>query len=281
VPCRTHGPCNSRYSYADLLARLTSGRCTAYCSEIDDSVDIIELLQGIPGRDSELRNAVRDVLHSEFDIMRSEMMRIGDSQRQMMKEITKVRTAMHEHCPSEFAVTRAGKRRPGQKFFMLRQCCEEPGSWHPLPGDAGCYETAEQSEWLRRAGPWIACTLELLKAAIPLTGPVLSIDAHELSQRISDDIALTQALLDEGPRSGCRLHRNDWRHRRGRTGNTRTSIASRNGRRLPNAAPRTHQAGRGPMVRWTELLRHPGGVGLYLCTEHFAAYQRLPAEPTG
>ena len=145
-----------------------------YCNELDDMIDIIELLQGIPSRDTELRSIFRDelnVVHSGLDVVRSELIRIGDSQRQMMKEITKVRTAQHEHCPSVFAVTRADKRRPGQKFFTLRLYCEEPGSWHPLPGDAGCYEIAEQSEWLRKAGPWIARTLDLLKMAAPLAGP--------------------------------------------------------------------------------------------------------------
>lgn len=85
-----------------------------------------------------------------------------------MKEITKVRTAQEEHCRSVLAVTKANEWRLGQKFFTLRLYCEEPGSWHPLPGDAGCYEIAEQAEWLRKAGPWIARTLDLLKLAAPL-----------------------------------------------------------------------------------------------------------------
>jgi len=70
-----------------------------------------------------------------------------------------------------FTVTRTAKRRPGQKFFTLRLYCEEPGSWHPLPGDAGCYPVTEQSDWLRKAGHWIARTLDLLKNAAPWPAP--------------------------------------------------------------------------------------------------------------
>jgi hypothetical protein len=33
--------------------------------------------------------------------------------------------------------------------------------------------------------------------AVPLAGPILGIAAHELSDRISNDIGLTQALLDD------------------------------------------------------------------------------------
>jgi internalin A len=271
VPCSTHGPCTTRFRYTDLIKRLANGRSTVYCNELDDMVGIIELLHGIPSRDTELRSIFREVVHSELDPVREELSRIGDSQRQMMKDITRVRAALREHCPSVFTLTRAGKQRLGQKFFTLRLYCEEPDSWHPLPGDAGCYQISEQSGWLRKAGPWIARTLDLLKMAVPLAGPLLGIAVHELSARISDDIALTQALLDE----------------------IRDPAADRDA----IAGLQAH----GPVSRATidadfRFLRHqlikldetrqwgglsyyvtPEGAGLYVCADHLAAYQRLPA----
>jgi hypothetical protein len=280
VPCSTHGPCTTRFGYADLITRLNSGRSTVYCNELDAMIDIRELLQGIPSRDTELRSIFRDVVHSELhvvhsdlDVVRSELIRIGDSQRQMMKEITKVRAAQQEHCPSVFAVIRAGKRRPGQKFFTLRLYCEEPGSWHPLPGDAGCYQITEQSEWLRKAGPWIARTLDLLRIAAPLAGPILGIAADELRNRISDDIALTQALLDEirgpgtgrGPAAGLEA--------RGPASRADTDADFRTLRQMLTELD--------PARQWGGLSYYitPEDVGLYLCADHLAAYQRLPPAP--
>jgi internalin A len=275
VPCSTHGPCTTRFGYADLISRLASGRSTVYCNELDDRIDITGLLQGIPGRDADLRSIVRYAVRSELDVVRSELIRIGDSQRQMMKEIMKVRTAQQEHCPSVFAVTRADKWRPGMRFVTLRLYCEEPGSWHPLPGDAGCYQMAEQSEWLRKAGPWIARTLDLLRMAAPLAGPILGIAAGELRGRISDDIALTQALLDEirGPGTG----------RDPATGLEARGPASRADTDADFRTLRQELIKLDETRWWGGLTYHitPEDVGLYLCADHLAAYQRLPVAPRG
>jgi hypothetical protein len=172
-----------------------------------------------------------------------------------------------------FAVIRAGKRRPGQKFFTLRLYCEEPGSWHPLPGDAGCYQITEQSEWLRKAGPWIARTLDLLKIAAPLAGPILGIAADELRNRISDDIALTQALLDEirGPGTG----------RGPATGLEARGPASRADTDADFRTLRQMLTELDPARQWGGLSYYitPEDVGLYLCADHLAAYQRLPPAP--
>ena len=73
VPCSTHGPCATRFGYADLITRLNSGRSTVYCNELDDMIDITGLLQGIPSRNTELRSMLRDVVQSELDVVRSEL----------------------------------------------------------------------------------------------------------------------------------------------------------------------------------------------------------------
>ena len=277
VPCATHGPCTTRFGYADLITRLNSGRPTVYCNELDAMIDIRELLNGIPmsSRDAGLRSILRDVVHSELDVVRSELIRIGDSQRQMMKDITKVRTAQQEHCPSVLAVTRTAKWRPGQKFFTLRLYCEEPGSWHPLPGDAGCYPVTEQSDWLRKAGPWIARTLDLLRIAAPLVGPILGVAAHELSDRISDDVALTQALLEEISGPGTGRDRAAVPEARGPASRADTDADFRTLRQMLIKLDET---------RWWGGLSYyitPEDVGLYLCADHLAAYHRLPAAPRG
>jgi internalin A len=233
-----------------------------------------------PGNpDSGLVTVIRDAMHSELGVVRAELAGaigvIGDSQRQMMKDITAIRTAQQEHCPSVMAVTRTGKRRPGQKFFTLRLYCEEPDSWHPLPGDKGCYEITRQSEVFRKAMPWIARTLTLLRAVTPLAGPVLGIAGLELSSRISDDIALTQALLDD-------------------LGNPKASPAGANGDEPGGPVPRATTDADfrilrqelirlDPQERWGGLSYYvtPENVGLYLCAYHLAAYQRLPVAPRG
>lgn len=99
VPCNTHGPCTTRFGDADLITRRVR---TAYCEKLNDMIDVIELLQGVPGRNAELRSIVRDVV-------RSELIPLVDSQRQMMKEITKIRIKQDDRCPSVFTVTKAAK----------------------------------------------------------------------------------------------------------------------------------------------------------------------------
>jgi internalin A len=273
VSCNVHGPCATRFVYADLITRLTNGRRTVYCDELDDMIDIVKLLNGIPARDSELLGVLRGVVHSELDLVRSELGRIGDSQRQMMKDIAKVRTAQKQHCPSVFTLTRTGKRRPGQRLLTLRLYCEEPDSWHPLPGDAGCYEIAEQSEWLRKVGPWLARTLDLLKMAAPLAAPIMGIAAHELRDRISDDLDLTQALLDEirAPGTGAEA-----------VGPQAHRPASRAVTDADFRILRQELLKLDKTTRWGGLNYHitPEAVGLYLCADHLAAYQQLPAAPS-
>ncbi len=262
MPCNTHGPCTTRFGDADLITRRVR---TAYCEKLNDMIDVIELLQGVPGRNAELRSIVRDVVRSELTPP------LVDSQRQMMKEITKIRIKQDDRCPSVFTVTKAAKA-PGHKFFTLRLYCGEPASWHPLPDDAGCYEIAGQSEWLRKAGPWIARTLELLKVAFHLPAHH-GIAARELSERISDDIALTWALLNEigyfvtsgDPAIGLDAH--------GPVSWADTDADFRTLRRMLTELD--HDERRGGLSDYTT----PEDVRVYFCAYHLDTYNGPPKVP--
>jgi internalin A len=111
--------------------------------------------------------------------------------------------------------------------------------------------------------------------AAPLAGPILGIAAHELNDRISNDIALTQALLDEIPTPGTgRAPATDYEGR-GPASRADTDADFRTLRRmLIELDPARHWGGLSYYIT-------PEDVGLYLCADHLAAYRRLPAAPRG
>jgi hypothetical protein len=107
-----------------------------------------------------------------------------------------VRESAQARCPSVFTVV-PRRERPTGTEFELRLYCEEPGGWHPLPGDEGCYVTVKPAEWLRRAAPWLRTVLGVLKHATPLAGAVMGVAAPILHERLQADLTLMTTLLDE------------------------------------------------------------------------------------
>jgi hypothetical protein len=107
-----------------------------------------------------------------------------------------VRESAEARCPSVFTVV-PRRERPTGTEFELRLYCEEPGGWHPLPADEGCYQTVKPAEWLRRAAPWLRTVLGVLKHATPLAGAVMGVAAPVLHERLQADLTLMTTLLDE------------------------------------------------------------------------------------
>ena len=111
--------------------------------------------------------------------------------------------------------------------------------------------------------------------AAPLApGPILGIAADELRNRISDDIALTQVLLDE--------IRDPAADRRVATG-MEAGKASRADTDADFRTLRQELIKLDEAKWWGGLSYHitPEDIGLYLCADHLAAYQWLPPAPRG
>jgi internalin A len=117
--------------------------------------------------------------------------------------------------------------------------------------------------------------LDVLRIAAPLAGPILGIAAGELKNRISDDIALTQVLLDE--------IRDPAADRRVATGMEARGPASRADTDADFRTLRQELIKLDEAKWWGGLSYHitPEDIGLYLCADHLAAYQRLPPAPRG
>ena len=273
VPCRGHGVCTEEFNYAKVIDRVRRGYHDIYCTELEDMVDIGKLLTGIAP-------PVRD-LATAYDIhklaLKIEQMRDNVEQHNALDQhnhlrvSTLIQQTQSAHCPSVFTIKPTGKREVGKSTYILRLYCEEPGTWHPLPGDAGCYEVSELAEWLRTVGPYMAKTLRFLRVTAPYAGPILGIAAHHLQEQLAEELDLFKQILDDLPLD-----------------------------RLEDASRPSHDRGETPArhaetdadfrflralmlkldvdQRWGGLSRlvTPEGLSLYLCTEHLSTYRHRP-----
>ncbi|WP_308167576.1 COR domain-containing protein [Catellatospora tritici] len=269
VPCQGHGPCEKLFDYSKLIARLQREQTTAYCDEADEHVDIAALLYGIaPPVRAFATGDLRHLIASGFNALRQEIAGYNhDNQREYLRLRTLVQKAQQTHCPSVFTIVPDGRKRVGKTLHTLRLYCEEPDSWHPLPGADGCYEVAELSDWLRTVGPHLARTLQLLRATVPFVGPLLGLTAHELQEQLTDELDLTRQVLDTIGASSA-----DPPLAPGRPDARPLSHADTDAdfRTLKNLLLRLD-----PEQRWGGLshVLTPEGMSLYLCSEHVAAYR--------
>ncbi|GHJ47604.1 hypothetical protein Cs7R123_49460 [Catellatospora sp. TT07R-123] len=274
IPCRGHGPCDKEFDYAKVISRVKRGEHAIYCDEVDQPVDITGLLTGIAMPARELTDSgLRRLIGAEFERLRADLdQRHGTAQRDHQQLTTMIQKSQQAHCPSVFTIVPDGRKGIGRTRHLLRLYCEEPGVWHPLSGDDGCYEITELADWLRTAGPYLARTLRILRAAVPYAGPILGIAADDLQEKLADELDLAKEVLDdipaerlaEEPELGRDPHREPSRHAR----------SDADYRVL-----RAMMLKLDPQQRWGGLshLVTPEGLSLYLCAEHLAGYQRLPA----
>ncbi|MEU7827318.1 leucine-rich repeat domain-containing protein, partial [Catellatospora sp. NPDC049133] len=273
VPCRGHGPCDEEFNYDKVFDRVRRGHHDIYCRELEGMVDIGALLTGItpPVRDLATAGDVRR-LAATIEQMRDGMEQHSTlAQRNHLRVSTMIQQAQSAHCPSVFTIIPTGKRRIGKTVHTLRLYCEEPGTWHPLPGDAGCYEVDELAAWLRTAGPYMAKTLRVLRATVPYVGSILGVAAHDLQEQLSDEVDLFKQVLDDAPID--RLQDPDQTiHDRG-SAPTRHADTDADYRVLRAMMLKLDEE-----QRWGGLshLITPEGLSLYVCPEHLSPYRELP-----
>ncbi|MBV1855064.1 leucine-rich repeat domain-containing protein [Catellatospora tritici] len=273
VPCRGHGPCEKEFSYAKVVDRVRRGHWDIYCDELEDMVDIGGLLTGIapPVRDLATADDLRE-LAATIDRMRVDMaQQSAVAQHNHLRVGTLIQQTQSAHCPSVFTITPAARQKAGSAVHLVRLYCEEPGTWHPLPGDAGCYEITELSRWLRIAGPYLVKTLRFLRATLPYVGPILGMTAEELQEQLADELDLFKLVLDNVPAS--RLDDTFPAPYRPDGAPARYAETDADYRVL-----RAMMLKLDPDQGWGGLshLLTPEGLSLYLCSEHLSTYRRLP-----
>lgn len=271
IPCCGHNgrACPKIFSYAKLIDRLRRGHADMYCDEAEEPVSITELLLGIgPTRrdlgDAALRRYLSDITAGIRQL--AEQAQTG--QRSFMKLQNLIQESQETRCPSVFLIVPA-RNTLGKKTYNLRLYCEEPGAWHPLPGEVGCYKITQLPKWLRTAGPHIHRTLRILATASPIAGSILNIAAGELNSTIQQDITLATQILTAIPAT---------------TGSTVKSCTLDEDAVSPRSHAETEADFRvveamllelDPRRTWGGLSRTltPEGLTLYLCADHYASYR--------
>jgi Leucine-rich repeat (LRR) protein len=273
VPCNCSAKCTELYQYEDLQRRLERmpPRTEIECRKSGEDVYVPRLLLGIPPSDrDEIRRALDRVARNQTELGERFAEQASDLQRMFLRLQRQMQSALDTKCPSVFAVRPVRKSRIRGATYELSLYCEEPGSWHPLPDDAGVYQISQSPAWLRTMGPYLRELVLVLKHAAPLAGPVLGATVEHLTEHMKADLEAMAKIVEQIPAV-----------------------------ELPGESPLTqprqpdgpagravNEAGFRALERWlTELDpdRHwgglsrvttPEGLTLYLCRDHAAPYSR-------
>ena len=272
IPCCGHGgrPCPKVFNYAKLIDRLRRGHADMYCDEAEEPVSITELLLGIGPTRRELGETE---LHRYLSEITTEIRQLAEQrqtgERSFMKLQNLIQESQETRCPSVFVIVPAGTAL-GKKTYKLRLYCEEPGAWHPLPGEVGCYRITQLPKWVRTAGPHIQRTLRILGAASPIAGSILHVAAGELNDTIRQDITMAAQIVSAIPAT------------------TGHKAIKGSGPNEEESGPRQHAETEAdfraieamlleldPRRTWGGLSRTltPEGLTLYLCADHYASYR--------
>jgi internalin A len=266
VPCHGHNgkSCTNVFKYTELTSALASGRREVRCDVAHIATDTAELLLGISPTMRDL--AARDIQ----DQLTALLEQNRETQQAVAKAVTVIRRSQQAHCPSVFTITPARTRTPGKSRYTLRLYCEEPGHWHPLPGDAGCYQITDIADWLRKFRPFLQRTLRLLAAVTPVVGSLLGMAADELHGQLITDLEQANQLLALIPGDIAALENPV-------SGIDNTASPNPLKRATSDADFRELRASLltlDPAERWGGLsyTPTPEGLSLYLCREHQTAY---------
>ena len=298
-PCRrgTNENCPTWFDYDKLIRRRRLGKPTVECPTTYKEVDVTWLLSGIAPSAADPASPPNEYTSELFDALTAHTGRIlaavTEGTRSTAGELARQSAAMdvgftrlwnllgaqyQKRCPRVFTLTPGRTRRlPGVHGLVLRLYCEEPGAWHPLPGDEGTYNVTDVTPWLAALNRHLAKILALLTAASPLAGSILGIAAVQLQGQLADDVKGMKELLASLP---ARLPLPE-----GQTGQIAPNAADdwrEPGIRAENDADFRaivaflHQID--PDERWGGLSRisTPEGRILYVCRDHLDRYQLTP-----
>ena len=189
-------------------------------------------------------------------------------QRMFLKLLRLTQDAQEVSCPSVFSVGPVATRVKGAQY-EIRLYCEEPGAWHPLPGETGRYAVTEPAEWLRKIRPHLRQLVTVLKHATPPVGPVLGMTARNVSERVSAELVAMTEIVDQIPEFSRLAPL-------GKDGGIDPDPAERPASEADFRALESLLVKLDPERGWGDLSRTvtPEGLTLYLCRDHADAYRR-------
>ena len=278
VPCPCQGtekePCTELFDYEDLQKRLARDppRHEIECRKSGEFLDVPQLLLGLAPSERDTTRAGIERLTSMLDGIVAKMADQAEyTQRMFLKILRATQEQQETRCPSVFAVLPVKSRVLVGSTFELHLYCEEPGAWHPLPGQAGHYQVNEPAEWLRNIAPYLKQLLAVLKHAAPLAGPILGMTIGTMSERLKAEVDAMTELVAQIPEP---TRMADPLPKEGRSG---PDPAVRATSEADFRALEALLIKLDPDRAWGGLSRTvtPEGLTLYLCREHYGAYRRV------
>lgn len=268
VPCRCEddGGCTELFEYDDLQRRLQREppKHEIECRKSGEDINVLQLLHGIAPSDRDILRAGIERLEKKLDGQHEY------NQRYFLKVLRVLQDQQEVRCPSVFSLAPVRHRVTGTRL-RLRLYCEEPGAWHPLPDDAGCYEVNEAADWLQKIKPHLTTLLTILKHAAPLAGPVLGMTVAHMSECMKAEVQTMTELVSQIPepsRIPDPLDKDELRRDPG--------VSDRAGNDADFRALEALLLKLDPAREWGGLSRTvtPEGLTLYLCREHSETYRR-------
>ena len=299
-PCQsgTHQPCPTWYDYLELSRRLAADVHTIECGSSFKQVDITALLSGIAPSATDVERSHHDHHLDLLDAINDHTKRIlaamAEGTRATAGELAQQSAAMdvgftriwnllgaqyQNRCPRVFTLTPTrNPRLPGTHRYVLRLYCEEPGAWHPLPGDEGTYRVTELARWLGALNKHLTRVLALLTAAAPLAGPILGITALQLQGQLADDVTQMKELLADLPASLplpedqtsqiASSATTDWRE---------PNIRAETDADFRAIAEFLHELDKHEHWGGLSRINTPEGRVLYVCSDHLNRYRLAPS----
>ncbi|NUP68620.1 MAG: hypothetical protein HOW71_41335 [Nonomuraea sp.] len=276
VPCPCAAgadtPCAEKFDYEDLQRRLLLNppRHHIECRKSLELLDVPSLLFGLAPPE---RNVSRADIERITDLVMAQGEKIDGQTEFMQRMFVKTQRIAQAYreilCPSVFTLVELKRKALTGATYELRLYCEEPGAWHRLPDNEGCYQIQEPPEWLVTIAPYLKHLLNVLKHAAPMAGPILGMSVDHLTQQTKAEADAMKELIAQIPEL---------------TAERREREASETGGGAPEAHATSEADFRAleallvkydPKRAWGGLSRTttPEGLTLYLCAQHSLAYR--------
>ncbi|HEV2345938.1 MAG TPA: COR domain-containing protein [Actinocrinis sp.] len=285
VPCPCQSgraaACEELFDYDDLVRRLNRKppRQEIECHKSGDDVNVPLMLLGLaPSENAELRGNIERLARAMTEQNHALADRLteisGDMQRTFLKVQHQIQLSLEARCPSVFTVVPIKNSKIEGSLHELRLYCEEPGAWHPLPENEGCYQLKDSPKWLRQYGPYLHRLITVLKHVAPLVSPVLGMAVSTISERTKSEVDTMEALVGQLPTSASYV-RDDLDLAENAHPIASASLEG-DFRKLEAIL-----TGLDPKRVWGGLSRidTPEGLALYLCRDHAAPYLRTARAP--
>ena len=173
VPCPCQdgqpNPCDHLFDEDYLHKVAALERTTVECRRTLIEIPVERLLYGL--RAAPLTQIAREIRTLDHKV--GTVARMQEAALDFQRATTAIQQAQSESCPSVFTLRRHRRRVGIAIRYELRLFCEQPGGWHPLPGNRGVIAFNGKPAWLDSCAPYLRVLLPLLQHTLPVLGPAL------------------------------------------------------------------------------------------------------------